>query len=219
MAKVLVISTHLDDAVFSCWSVIGDPQHEVSVITVFTTAMPGKRGSWDACIDRRVDSEARARERQAEDRAALMVAGRVPVHLPFYDSQFGPTEPSRVAEALDHHVETAEAVYAPLAIWHDDHVLVREAVRRIRRRPRFYVDYPYALVCPVQPLRPPPGILDKYDSSDVLLADDEVTSKLAACREYSGELDRLRSAFGDFATAANLRRETIYHPQLDNAAG
>lgn len=214
VANVVVISPHLDDAVFSCWHVIGDAQHNVSVVTVFTAAKRRKRGSWDACIDRRVNSEDRARERQAEDRVALSVAARVPVHLPLYDSQFGSTPLSRVVDALAQHVQSADAVYAPLAIWNHDHVLVREAVCRIRGRPCFYLDYPYALVYPTRPLDTVPALLDGYRSQDVVLTDDEVSRKLAACHAYSGELERLRTCadFGDFATADNLRRETVYRP-------
>jgi hypothetical protein len=105
-------------------------------------------------------------------------------------------------------------VYTPLAIRHDDHVLVREAVRRIRRRPCLYVDYPYALKYPIAPQRPPAGLLDAYKRRDALLGDADVNTKLMACREYSGELERLRrcASFGDFATAANLRREMVYLP-------
>jgi hypothetical protein len=212
VASAVVISTHLDDAVFSCWRVIADGQHQVSVVTVFTTATQGRQSSWDACIDPNVDSEARARERQGEDRAALSVAGRVPVHLPFHDAEFGPTDPARVAKALEPHIEAADAVYAPLAIAHPDHVLVRDAVRRVGGRPNFYVDYPYALKEQIQPLQAPPGFLDAYAARTVLLTDGEVATKLAACREYSGELKRLGMSFGDFVTAENLCRETIYEP-------
>jgi hypothetical protein len=92
---------------------------------------------------------------------------------------------------------------------------VRQGIRELQRRPHFYVDYPYALAYTVQPKAAPAGLLDAYESLDVLLSDDETERKLAACREYSGELDRLRTLpqFGDFVTAENLRRETFYVPQ------
>jgi len=215
VANIVVVSTHLDDAVFSCWHVIADARHEVSVVTVFTAAPEGQSGSWDRCIDPHVDSEVRALERQEEDRAALLVAGRTPVHLPFCDSQFGPTEQSAIARALKPYVEGADVVYAPLAIWHHDHVLVRSAVREDKLRPCFYLDYPYALKYPHEPQQKPSGLLDEYDTSEVPLGDDEVEAKLKACREYAGELARLHkcASFGDFATAENLRRETVYRPE------
>ena len=50
---------------------------------------------------------------------------------------------------------------------------------------------------------------------EVVLSDAQVEQKLAACREYPGELDRLRKVpeFGDFVTADKLRREMFYVPQ------
>jgi LmbE family N-acetylglucosaminyl deacetylase len=217
MADVVVVSSHLDDAVFSCWSIIGDPSLEVSVVTVFTVAAPGVRGSWDACIDPDVDSEVRVSERQAEDRSALQIAGRDPVHLPFYDSQFGLglPDPSEVAEALEPHLLAADAVYVPLAIFNDEHVLVRDAARRIRRRPSFYVDYPYALRYPAIPSQPSGGLLHGYEPPTIVsLAQETVDNKLAACRKYAGELERLRECadFGDFVTVEELGHETLQHP-------
>jgi LmbE family N-acetylglucosaminyl deacetylase len=208
MQHVLVVSAHLDDAVFSCWSVISDEALDVSVLTVFTAAKPGVQSTWDGAVD----SEVRAEERRAEDRAALALAGRMPIHLPFFDREFGPTDPSHLAEALASHIEEADVVYAPLAIAHHDHVLVRHAVRQVRPRPVLYVDYPYALTAPkIAPLMPAPGLLEAYDARDVVLPERVVQQKLEACRCYEGELVRIRQAgFPDFVTAESLGRETFF---------
>jgi LmbE family N-acetylglucosaminyl deacetylase len=215
LPNVLVVSTHLDDAVFSCWSVITDRRHDVSVLTVFTAALPGVQSSWDAILDPSIDSELRAEERRAEDRAALAIAGRNPIHLPFHDEQFGRTERPLIVEALRPHVAAADTVYAPLAIRHEDHLLVRQAIGELRRRPYYYVDYPYRLAFPIQPREAGVGLLDAYDSVDVVLTRDEVARKLAACRQYSGELDRLRTGkqFGHFLAAEKLRHETFFVPR------
>jgi LmbE family N-acetylglucosaminyl deacetylase len=214
VSNVLVVSSHLDDAVFSCWSVISDPALQVSVVTVFTSALPGEPSRWDALLDPTVDPMDRAAERRAEDSAALAKAGRTPIHLPFHDCGYGPTELLAVVDKLRPHIEAADVVYAPLAIWHDEHVLVRQAVRKLQLRSCFYVDYPYALVRPIRPQQQPPGLLDAYDLQKVPLAAAKVEQKLAACREYRGELDRLRTLeYGDFVTAEKLGRETFYVPQ------
>src|SRR5580765_4845096 len=170
MARVAVVSTHLDDAVFSCWRVIADPRLDVLVVTVFTDARPEVQSAWDALLDPEIDSTARAAERRAEDTAALARAGRTPLHLPFYDGQFGPTDPDRIVEALEPTLDGVEVVYAPLAIANDEHVVIREAVRRVRARPSFYVDYPYALRSQTGPRDAPAGLLDAYESRTVVLS-------------------------------------------------
>jgi LmbE family N-acetylglucosaminyl deacetylase len=211
----IVVSTHLDDAVFSCWSVIADSDREVTVVTVFTQAVPGIRGSWDALLDPSIDSLNRARERQDEDRAALALAGRTAIHLPFHDGQFGATDLVAIVAALRQMLHGVDVVYAPLAIWNAEHVLVREAVRRVRHQPRFYLDYPYALRWPVEPQQAPVGLLDAYTPRTVELDDAQVVTKLEAAHAYEGELARLtlpQLPFGAFATADSLRRETFFEP-------
>lgn len=212
MPQVVVVSTHLDDAVFSCWRVIADVRLDVSVVTVFGAARPGVQSAWDAMLDPEVDSLVRAEERRAEDRAALARAGRTPTHLPFWDGQFGPTDPDRIVEALAPVIATAELVYAPLAIANDEHVVIREAVRRLCPRPVFYVDYPYALRSCGEPQDASAGLLDAYERQTVGLGAAEVAAKVDAALEYSGELRRLEPDFGDFTTAEKLGRETYFTP-------
>jgi hypothetical protein len=212
MSRVVVVSTHLDDAVFSCWSVIADTRLDVSVVTVFTAGRPGVQSAWDALLEPRIDSLARAAERRAEDSAALARAGRAPVHLPFYDGQFGPTDADRLVEALAPIVEQTELVYAPLAIANDEHVVIREAVRQVCPRPVFYVDYPYALRSLAEPLDAPAGLLDAYEAQMVELGGTAAAAKVAAALEYSGELRRLEPDFGVFTTAEKLGRETYFVP-------
>jgi hypothetical protein len=71
--NVVVVSTHLDDAVFSCWHVLASPDHDVRVVTVFTGGpAAGVTTSWDA--DTGVDSATRMAQRIEENRVALAVA-------------------------------------------------------------------------------------------------------------------------------------------------
>src|SRR4051794_29991415 len=67
VAHVIVVSTHLDDAVLSCWTVVDSP-HEVAVMTVYT-GLPA------------ADSSTRLSERIKENEAAFTLAGAAIVNL------------------------------------------------------------------------------------------------------------------------------------------
>jgi hypothetical protein len=145
--RTVVVSTHLDDAVLSCWSVIDGPD-DVTVVTVFTGGPdPGTLTKWDKHAGAR-DSATRMVERRAEDRAALAVAGREPVHLGLLESQYVVGDPDVPWSALEPHLGDADVVYAPAAIAigrppHHDHCIVQTAVLAGRPDARLYADQPY----------------------------------------------------------------------------
>src|SRR5205807_10094736 len=86
VARTVVVSTHLDDAVLSCWSVLDAPG-DVVVVTVFTGGPPpGTLTEWDRDSGA-ADSAERMIQRVEEDRAALRVAGREPVHVGLLEGQ------------------------------------------------------------------------------------------------------------------------------------
>ena len=85
---IVVVSTHLDDAVLSCWSIVaGDA--DVAVVTVFTGGPddPNLVTDWDR--DTGLTSKERMTARIEENRAALAIAGRSPTDLGFLESQYG----------------------------------------------------------------------------------------------------------------------------------
>ena len=146
----LMLSPHLDDAVFSCWSTLTGPG-EVTVVNVFTALPPaGVRASWDA-ITGFEDSRAGMRRRLAEDREALALAGRVPVNLGLVDRQYRRRAPSLsdLLAALAQHAPVAGQVVAPAGIGgQSDHRLVREACLELARGGMpvtLYADVPYAV--------------------------------------------------------------------------
>ena len=196
---IAVVSTHLDDAVFSCWSVVAGPA-EVRVLTVFTGVPSGVQSPWDG----EVPSEVRGAERRAEDRAALALAAREPVHLGLYDEAFGMGE-QPIAETLAPLLAAADRVYAPLAFLNTDHMRVRDAVLSLRPDAVLYVDLPYAVSAD------PPAEVPGRRREDVELSPDELERKLEACRCYSGELPRLLPSHGDFLADPSMGRETFWH--------
>jgi hypothetical protein len=145
-ARTVIVSPHLDDAVLSCWHLLGGGT-DVTVVNVFT-AVPeeGTLGWWDR-LTGAVDSVERMRARHAEDEAALGRTGVRRVNLDLLDSQYrqnGKAPPVR--EALAPHVREAAAVYAPAALLPlvEDHAVVRNAAVGLRDDIRLYADLPHA---------------------------------------------------------------------------
>ena len=196
---IALVSTHLDDAVFSCWSVLTGPE-EVRALTVFTGVPSGVQSPWDGDVP----SDVRGAERREEDRAALKLAGREPVHVGLYDEAFGMGE-QPIADTLAPLLEDAAVVYAPLAFQNTDHMRVRDAVLSLRPDAILYVDLPYAISSE------PPAEVPGRRREDVELSPDELGRKLDACRLYAGELPRLRPGHGDFLADPRMGRETFWH--------
>src|SRR3954447_1479465 len=101
MAATVILSPHRDDAVLSVWHVLAGPG-DVRVVNVFTGAPTGAGPGWWDELSGGGDPAARARapgpaapgaaEREAEDRAALSLAGRDAVSLGFVDNQYRTVE-------------------------------------------------------------------------------------------------------------------------------
>jgi len=153
----VVLSPHLDDAVLSTWHVVSAPC-EVTVVTVFA-GIPEHGFVTD--LDRSHGAEESAAwllRRRREDRAALALAGRTPMHLDLPEIQFpayrNPAIRDLIAESPEHfiahvsgqptlgndadelaalveaHIPAAPVVYGPAGVGgHPDHRdLARAAV-------------------------------------------------------------------------------------------
>ncbi len=134
LARILVVSPHLDDAVFACGQLLATYRPGV-VVTVFAG---GPRRypeltEWDrACGFASGDDVVAAR--RAEDRAALDILGATPVWLDFLDAQYArPPMPNEIAAALDETLRehAPSAAFFPLGLFHSDHKLVHEACRTV----------------------------------------------------------------------------------------
>jgi LmbE family N-acetylglucosaminyl deacetylase len=204
---IVVVSPHLDDAVLSCWSLLRSSE-EVRVVTVFAGLPPaGVLGEWDE-EGGASDSRERVRERIAEDRAALALAGCDGVYLDFLDEQYEPGE-QPLARGLRPHVGRATAVYGPKgAVHNDDHLRVRDALVAICPGLRFYADLPYSLVEGFELL--PGTAADGLAPRDIVLDPELAERKLEAVRCYRTQLPQLEEHFGDFLTAASLGRERLW---------
>src|SRR3954454_18204266 len=107
---LVVLSPHLDDAVWACFSLLGDG---VVVATVFAGIPESGSGWWDAQCGI-TDSAAHVRDRRGEDARVLGSVGEGPLPLPLLDGQSrddGPT-PDQLIDALSEQVPAASRVVA-----------------------------------------------------------------------------------------------------------
>lgn len=130
MGVTTLISPHFDDAVLSCWHLVGGDS-DLRIVNVFTGTPkdPGLHGWWDR-LTGATDSQERMRERAAEDREALALAGRSAVALGFLDEQYRdePQALDPIVERLRSELVPGCRLVAPAALGdHTDHALARDA--------------------------------------------------------------------------------------------
>lgn len=170
---MVVLSPHLDDAVLSAWHVLSSPR-DVTIVTVFAgVPEPGFVTDLDRSHGAD-DSAAWLKRRRLEDRAALAVAGRAPVHLDLLEAQFPAYRIPRVRDAIRRtperflelvtdetevrsdpddlaalvrpHIPPGAVVYGPAGIGgHPDHRDLAQATVRLGGDVRLYADSPYYL--------------------------------------------------------------------------
>lgn len=140
MDRALVVSPHLDDAVFSCGDWIA--AHPGTVVATVFAGIPhgvSEATPWDAACGFANARQAMA-ARRAEDGAALALLSAVPCWLDFLDSQYQQT-PGRAALAAALHGVLArtvpDTVLLPAGLYHSDHVLAHAAMLALcRAQPR-----------------------------------------------------------------------------------
>lgn len=218
---LVVISPHLDDAVFGCSAVL-DANPGTTVITVFAgvaEAYPGAT-DWDrTCgFDSSVDA---MRYRREEDHRALACVGARPWQMDFLDAEYGvPVGTAELAGKLSATLDALHAsrVVAPVGLFHSDHVLTREAIAlAMRGRPgcRWWA-YEDALY------REIPGEvrrrLDELASDGVASSfagestGDEWPRKRKAIAHYGSQLSTLRKAHeGDYGDLMQRERYWALH--------
>jgi hypothetical protein len=209
--SVVVVSTHFDDAVLSCWSVIAS-QAEVDVVTVFTAGPDDDRTTnWDR--DSGVPSATRMRQRDVENDSALALAGRSATNLDFLGADYGGggIDHSILASAL----RDAHVVYVPVGLFpfnssNPEHVVVRDACLSVRPDARLYADNPYCHFRGDVELPVALGI--GLTRSVVSLSQKQREQKAEAIRCNAGELAKLEGIFGPCTDPALLEFEVFWAP-------
>lgn len=149
--RIVVISPHLDDAVFSLGAWIAHRARagdDVVIVTVFaadpTSAAPA--GAWDRLCGFETAGAA-ARARREEDRRACALVGAEPRWLDFSDEQYGDHNESLVWDALRPHLEGARVLVPGFPLAHIDHRWLAHLVLA-RLEPGvqigLYLEQPYA---------------------------------------------------------------------------
>lgn len=147
---MIVVSPHLDDAVFACGERLA-AEPGSTVLTIFAGVAPEaarSRTEWDARCGFADAAEA-IRVRRAEDERALALLEAKPRWLDFGDAQYGRTpSPQALAAALREALDACvpeENVLLPLGLFHSDHLLAHAAGRIAlgARATLFYEDVPY----------------------------------------------------------------------------
>ena len=150
MSKVIILSPHLDDAVFSCWQFINMPGS--TVMTVFAGIPPaGTTKLWDK-ICGQANSELMVLQRLKENKIALKQTQATIAYLDYLDKQYR-DQPLKVNDLVGQIQKAAtkqSTLIAPLAaskvFRHPDHILVRQAAITLKEAGysvAFYPDIPY----------------------------------------------------------------------------
>jgi LmbE family N-acetylglucosaminyl deacetylase len=131
MTALVVVSPHLDDAVFGCSALIA-AHPGATVCTVFAGVPPATQPlpKWDAICGFTNAREAML-QRRSEDRAALDILRARPCWLDILDEQYREDPPAeRVAceAARVLREQEPKLVAIPAGLLHGDHEIVHEAV-------------------------------------------------------------------------------------------
>lgn len=133
---MIVVSPHLDDAVFACGDWLA-AHPGATVVTVFagTPRDATRRTAWDERCGFASAADAVAARRH-EDRAALSRLGATPLWLSFADRQYDePAGEAEIAAALAELLKARadDTVLLPLGLFHSDHRLAHRAAWRALR--------------------------------------------------------------------------------------
>lgn len=197
--RVVVLSPHFDDAIFSLGATIARAARrgtQVTVLTVFAgdPASRSPAGPWDHNAGFRTEGEAAAARRR-EDRRACAIVSATPVWQPFPDEQYpGAPDDGLLIDALERNARHADTVLIPgFPLTHADHLRLAALVLEagfVRGRVRLYVEQPYALWeegpgIPA-PLRELLGETVEWQGPRFRYRD--VALKMLACRAYRSQL-------------------------------
>jgi LmbE family N-acetylglucosaminyl deacetylase len=229
---VLVISPHLDDAVFGCGELLAAcPGSVVVTVMAGRPAQYAACTPWDALAGFREGDDVVAARRE-EDRAALaLLAGR-PVWLDFLDSQY---RDSPTIEAIAVALEAAildsglETILLPLGLFHSDHHLTHAAALAVvRRRPErswfAYEDALYRRVANLGTARLAALQGDGVDAVPVAVPPgDRRETKRQAMQRYASQLRALatpgKPGYEDALEPERYWRLALLSPPIPGAPG
>ncbi len=139
LARLVIVSPHLDDAVLSCGQLLS-AWPGATVVTVFAgnpAAYPSPQRVWDTQSGFAPDDDVMA-ARRAEDHVALAVLDAAPTHLPFVEYSYNDGDravaPDVIVPALLDAIAAADptAVLVPFGLANPDHDVAHRAAMLAR---------------------------------------------------------------------------------------
>ena len=159
MTRVVVVSPHLDDGVFSLGASINAAARAGADVTILTVLAGNptsheQAGAWDRAAGFQTSGHASA-SRRAEDATACAIVGAEPSWLPFGDDQYarGGSDDEIRARIVE-EVFGADLVLVPgLPLEHEDHLWLAHLLQGDlgARSVGEYVEQPYAALSGLRP--------------------------------------------------------------------
>jgi LmbE family N-acetylglucosaminyl deacetylase len=154
-AQVIVVSPHLDDAVLSCGQALA-AQPGSTIVTVFAGIPDSDLPVTDFDVRSGFTSARQAvTERRAEDDRACNILAATPIHLDYFDRQYGHgNNPDAISESLLGVLAEFDGHDAliPLGLVHPDHTqvstLAGQAAHKIGLRVFLYEELPARVLYP-----------------------------------------------------------------------
>ena len=218
----VVFSAHIDDAVFSCYGVLGPDTTVVTVLAGVPAA--GVVGDWDVegGDERLGGPRARASGGGPAGVRALRLPGRAPRlrRLPVLRAA-GSRDADRGGDrgGAARPRRRGRGGLRAAGIFNLDHKLVRDAVLSVDPEATLYADIPYALHPDMGGFELPPELSPaRRQRHEVRLVAELVAAKIESALCYATQLAQLTSMYGPSLDEAGLSREVFWTPAAAESA-
>ncbi len=220
LEPVMILSPHLDDAVFSCANLlISHPS--ATVVTIFAGAPEVIHKGYNSETTHKNFAPEAIKVRRDEDLDALSFVKSTPVWLDLFDSDYEKYRfstnyveviQSEIAGVLDQ--ARPRSVFAPLGLIHRDHLAVSEACRALLTNTivnwYLYMDLPYGLAS----RRTVAKRLRTFRRSTALIQMDSYEAPLGAKNDamslYRSQYEPTRRNYGKYFDATTLGAERYW---------
>jgi LmbE family N-acetylglucosaminyl deacetylase len=205
-SPVLVISPHLDDAVFSCGQLIKS-RPDTTVVTVLAGFPAGAHSGWSGRTTGLPTAEDANLKRREEDQNATRTLGAQAIWIDIQAQEYGPAAfPSErlqsIYEAIESAVATTQArsIFVPLGVTHPDHIIVSDAALLAMANSNLelyaYMDMPYGQARPGQVRRRVRHIGRTFQVDRLAPFTGDLQTKAEAVNAYASQVEALRQGFG-----------------------
>lgn len=232
MHDIIIISPHMDDAVFSCWGSITNASKPL-VISVFAGLPPaGTNTLWDFLCHEPNSSKMILR-RRLENYNALKDTTASLIYLDFLDNQYLHSKllDMNIEKEITGYLNKNVPILFPLAISkiyrHPDHIALRKIGVKLANKGYnvvFYPDIPY-MILPKHPsdkyleellTRSSQNIGINLEITKVVITKKELTNKYQAATKYKSQYSITNLvSFGRLSKLLKLNYELLFKIKLN----